>query len=72
MKKVLVLFSAFFVLFFCANAQNYKIDDYEITTSGKFKLATTKPYAILLNYPIDKKTIFTFSEAEIEQIFFLF
>ena len=62
MKKVLVLFSAFFVLFFCANAQNYKIDDYEINTSGKFKLATTKPYAILLNYPIDKKTIFTKAE----------
>ena len=58
MKKVLLVISAFFVLLTCANAQNFKIDDYKITTNGKYKLTTTKPYAIQLNYPIDKKSIF--------------
>ena len=58
MKKVLLVISAFFVLLTWANAQNYQIDDYKITTSGKYKLTTTKPYAVELNYPINKKTIF--------------
>ena len=58
MKKVLLIISAFFVLLTCASAQNFKIEDYKITTSGKYKLTTTKPYAVELNYPIDKKSIF--------------
>ena len=64
MKKVLLAISTFLVLLTFANAQNYKIEGYKITTDGKFKLTTTKPYAIELNYPIDKKTIFTKEEFE--------
>lgn len=60
MKKV--LFSLFFtcILSFLYS-QNYKISDYNIEVEGNF-WGTTKTSAVLSNYPIDTKTVFTEEE----------
>lgn len=62
MKKLSAYFAALFLLLPFLPAQKYQISDYIITTSGKYKLTTTRPYVVELNFPLDKKTLFSQEE----------
>ena len=59
MKKALIFACLTLLSIFSLCAEKFKIKDAKINTSGKYKFATTKPYAVEIQYPIDKKTLFT-------------
>ncbi len=64
MKKILLAVCFFLTCAFTLSGENYKIKKAEFSTSGKFKLTTTRPHAVEIQYPIDRNSIFT--EAELE------